>query len=65
MEMKDGKRVVRERGTPQGGVVSPVLANLFFHYTFDTWMRREMPGRISFGLTRRGPASLNLSVRYH
>lgn len=42
MEMKDGERVARERGTPQGGVVSPVLANLFLHYTFDVWMRWEM-----------------------
>jgi len=42
MEMKDGERVARERGTPQGGVVSPVLANLFLHYTFDACMRREM-----------------------
>ena len=31
----------RKAGTPQGGVVSPMLANLFLHYTFDTWMRRE------------------------
>ncbi len=43
METADGKRVARERGTPQGGVVSPVLANLFLHYAFDAWMRRKMP----------------------
>ena len=42
MEMEDGRQVVRNRGTPQGGVVSPVLANLFLHYTLDAWMRREM-----------------------
>ena len=30
-------------GTPQGSAVSPVLANLFMHYAFDLWMRREFP----------------------
>ncbi len=38
----DGTQVARERGTPQGGVVSPLLANLFLHYTLDAWIRREM-----------------------
>ncbi len=33
----------REAGTPQGGVVSPVLANLFLHYAFDRWMERTFP----------------------
>jgi RNA-directed DNA polymerase len=37
-EVKD-----RNRGTPQGGIVSPLLMNLFMHYGFDRWMRREMP----------------------
>jgi RNA-directed DNA polymerase len=41
--MPDGTLVERERGTPQGAVVSPVLANLFLHYAFDCWMRREHP----------------------
>ena len=36
VEMKDGSVVPRTAGTPQGGVVSPVLANLFLHYAFDT-----------------------------
>ena len=31
-------------GTPQGGVVSPLLANLFLHYAFDAWMARTFPG---------------------
>jgi RNA-directed DNA polymerase len=44
MEYKDGTRVERKTGTPQGGVVSPILANLFLHYTFDAWVRRELPG---------------------
>src|SRR3974390_2805308 len=43
MELEDGTRVERTRGTPQGGVVSPILANLFMHYTFDLWMERTHP----------------------
>jgi RNA-directed DNA polymerase len=43
VQMADGSLVVRERGTPQGGVVSPLLANLFLHYGFDMWMRRNHP----------------------
>jgi len=42
-QMQDGSKVERTMGTPQGGVVSPVLANLFMHYAFDEWMRREHP----------------------
>jgi RNA-directed DNA polymerase len=41
--MPDGVLVERERGTPQGAPVSPVLANLFLHYAFDMWMAREYP----------------------
>jgi RNA-directed DNA polymerase len=33
----------RTKGTPQGGVASPLLANLFLHYTFDLWMQRTFP----------------------
>ena len=33
----------RDTGTPQGGVISPVLANLFMHYAFDLWMKRNFP----------------------
>ena len=40
----NGNLVDRERRTPQGAVVSPVLANLFLHYAFDCWMQREYPG---------------------
>ena len=42
--LPDGTVQSRERGTPQGSAVSPVLANLFLHYAFDAWMAREFPG---------------------
>jgi RNA-directed DNA polymerase len=38
-----GVRIERTRGTPQGGVVSPILANTFLHYAFDMWMARAHP----------------------
>ncbi len=43
-QMQDGKQMARHLGTPQGGVISPLLANLFLHYAFDAWMRRTYPG---------------------
>jgi len=39
-ETADGAGLPRARGTPQGGVVSPILMNLFMHYAFDGWMKR-------------------------
>ena len=43
-QMEDGSVVPRTAGTPQGGVVSPCLANLFLHYAFgDMWMLRGFP----------------------
>ena len=42
-QRKDGTLVNRDKGTPQGGVVSPLLANLFLHYAFDEWMKRTYP----------------------
>jgi RNA-directed DNA polymerase len=39
----DGRIEKSERGTPQGGVVSPLLANLYLHYAFDEWMKRTYP----------------------
>jgi RNA-directed DNA polymerase len=43
VQMEDGSIVPRTAGTPQGGVISPLLANLFLHYAFDRWMAREFP----------------------
>jgi RNA-directed DNA polymerase len=43
VSMPDGTLVDRTRGTPQGAVVSPGLANLFLHYAFDRWMRVHHP----------------------
>jgi RNA-directed DNA polymerase len=45
--MADGTLKERSAGTPQGGVASPVLSNLFMHYAFDEWMRRIFP-RVPF-----------------
>lgn len=42
-KLKDGTIMERMAGTPQGGVISPVLANLFLHYAFDKWMERNQP----------------------
>ena len=39
----DGTWQARDRGTPQGSAISPVLANLYLHYAFDSWMAREFP----------------------
>jgi RNA-directed DNA polymerase len=44
-QMPDGTVIERTKGTPQGGVVSPVLANLFLHYAFDMWMVKNHPGK--------------------
>ena len=43
VQLPDGTLQQRDRGTPQGSPVSPVLANLFMHYAFDEWMAREFP----------------------
>ncbi len=42
-QLADGSLMERTAGTPQGGVVSPLLANLYLHYAFDLWMAREFP----------------------
>jgi RNA-directed DNA polymerase len=43
-EMDDGTLVPRDKGTPQGGVASPLLANIFLHHVFDMWMAGTFPG---------------------
>ena len=43
VQKPDGTLEPRTKGTPQGGVVSPLLANLFLHYAFDVWMQRTFP----------------------
>ncbi|UBX30909.1 group II intron reverse transcriptase/maturase (plasmid) [Arsenophonus apicola] len=43
VRMPDGTVQIRDKGTPQGGVISPLLSNLFLHYAFDMWMFREFP----------------------
>ena len=44
LQPPDGTLVERDKGTPQGSAVSPILANLFMHFAFDTWMARMYPG---------------------
>lgn len=41
--MPSGEVEERNSGTPQGGVISPILANLFMHYTFDRWISKNYP----------------------
>jgi RNA-directed DNA polymerase len=43
LQLPDGTLQPRDRGTPQGSSISPVLANLFLHYAFDIWMVRTFP----------------------
>lgn len=42
--LEGGRLVARDKGTPQGGVISPLLANLFLHYVFDVWLARRFRG---------------------
>ena len=42
-QKQDGSQEARTKGSPQGAVISPLLANLFLHYAFDAWMQRTYP----------------------
>ena len=44
VETPEGTLVDRAKGIPQGGVISPLLANLFLHYAFDRWVSDNLPG---------------------
>lgn len=44
IQLEDGQVIYRIRGVQQGGVISPVLSNLFMHYVYDLWMSRHFPG---------------------
>lgn len=44
IQYNDGTQAQPTKGTPQGGVISPLLANLYLHYAFDNWMTRSFPG---------------------
>jgi len=43
IEQADGTIAARQKGTPQGGVVSPLFANLYLHHAFDMWMSKYFP----------------------
>ena len=43
IQKEDGTLIERKAGIPQGGVISPLLSNLFMHYVFDVWMQRQFP----------------------
>ena len=44
--MEDGAYLETDRGTPQGGLISPVLANVYLHYVLDTWFEYEIKPRM-------------------
>jgi hypothetical protein len=65
VQIEDGRVVPRQAGTPQGGMISPLLANLFLHYALDKWMAREPPSSAmrDLPLQNRGGAPLACDCR--
>ena len=43
LQTRNGEQTERPKGTPQGAVISPLLANLFLHYCMDCWLKRNYP----------------------
>jgi retron-type reverse transcriptase len=43
MQWAEAELLARTQGVPQGGVISPLLLNLFMHYAFDNWMQNTQP----------------------
>jgi RNA-directed DNA polymerase len=43
VKMVDGSQQQRDRGSPQGSVISPLISNIFLHHVFDDWMRKQFP----------------------
>jgi RNA-directed DNA polymerase len=43
IQLEDGTLLPRQKGTPQGGVASPLIANIFLHLAFDEWMQKTHP----------------------
>lgn len=44
--MEDGKHIESDRGTPQGGLISPTLANVYLHYVLDLWFEKAIKPRL-------------------